>query len=230
MTAAHPGFVRWINEEWGGDELFAAAMCLDELAEACGGPYGEWGTLSEEDQSLLLQHFSALQPDKISLRAVAFEYQECVGDGNLHKFARRLRDEPVPAFELAPVWWRRKQENRVSTHRYTYTVELLLDDYDRLITLAGVLVEEMRDAAEHEHLLDLRMIHRELERGRDRAVPAMTGHNRWEFFVILTAEHMDLLRANAGEHVRSGRETADFRAYWRDVDKALRSARSIPFS
>ncbi|KOV79930.1 hypothetical protein [Nocardia sp. NRRL S-836] len=231
MNAAHPGFVRWINEEWGGDELFAAAMCLDELAEACGGPYGEWGTLSEQDQSLLLRHFSSLHPGKISLRAVAFEYRECVGDGNLRELARRLRDDPsVPAHDFAPVWWRRRRENRVSTHRCTYTVELRLDDYDRLIALVGTLAGTLRAEADREHVLDLKMIHRELERGRHRAVPAMTGQNRWEFFVILTAEHMDLLRAQGEEYRRSGTAPGDFRAYWRDVDKALRSARSIPFS
>ncbi|MEU7477147.1 hypothetical protein AB0A63_14260 [Lentzea sp. NPDC042327] len=229
MNAVHPGFVRWINEEWGGDELFAAALCLDELAEACGGPYGEWGTLSEEDQSVLLQHFSTLHPDRTSLRAVAFEYREHAGDGNLRELARRLREDgDVLAHDLAPVWWRRKQENRVSTHRSTYTVELLLDDYDRLIALVGTLIDAARDSAQCERLLDLKMVHRELERGRDRAVPAMTGQNRWEFFVILTAEHMDLLRAEGGEHARSA--PAGFRAYWRDVDRALRSARSIAFS
>ncbi|WP_328649093.1 hypothetical protein OHS58_17970 [Amycolatopsis sp. NBC_00348] len=86
------------------DEQRAIAACLDELADACGGPYGEWGTLEQDEQVAVIGHFSTLQPSRIHLPAVAFEYYDGIGEGNLRPFTADLRKGRAPdAWKLAPV-------------------------------------------------------------------------------------------------------------------------------
>ncbi|GAA0683349.1 hypothetical protein GCM10010193_41550 [Kitasatospora atroaurantiaca] len=234
---AQSAFEHWIEQEWQGNEASAFAACLFELADACGGPHGEWGTLTENEQAVILGHFSTLQPTRVALPAVAFEYQESIGDGNLRAFAARLSADPrtaASAQELAPVWCQKMRENRVGSQELTYTIELDFQDYDWMKSLLDSLAEQMQEnppagSRLPEYLLDLKMISRELAKGRNRAVPAVSGDNRWEFFVILTPEYMEVLKAHSAQYSEDRGAPADFQAFWKRVDDALNSAPSTPF-
>lgn len=81
---------RWLEDEFEGNGHRAIASCLIDLSEACGGLYGEWGTLAEDEQIILVQHFMTLHPTKGNASAVACEYYETIGAGNLRAFAAKL--------------------------------------------------------------------------------------------------------------------------------------------
>ncbi|MFF1902668.1 hypothetical protein [Kitasatospora sp. NPDC058218] len=234
---ARSPFEQWLEREWKGNEGSAIAACLFALADACGGAHGEWGTLTEDEHGVVLRHFSTLQPTRVTLPAVACEYQESIGDGNLRAFAARVGADPrtaPSARQLAPVWCRKVRENRVETREFSYTVELDYRDYDRMKALLDRLAEQLRaDRPEGdrlaEYLLDLRMISRELAAGRDRAVPADGGRDRWEFTVLLTPEYMEVLKAHSAQYSADGEASPDFQAFWQRVDDALHAAPATPF-
>ncbi|MGE7386590.1 hypothetical protein ACQKM2_14045 [Streptomyces sp. NPDC004126] len=48
---------RWLREEWHGSEMRAVVACLAAVSRACGGPRGEWGTLTQEEQSAVVRYF-----------------------------------------------------------------------------------------------------------------------------------------------------------------------------
>ncbi|WP_405980984.1 hypothetical protein [Streptomyces sp. NBC_00158] len=50
-------FDRWMREEWGGSEMRAIIACLAAVSRACGGPRGEWGTLTQQEQSAVARYF-----------------------------------------------------------------------------------------------------------------------------------------------------------------------------
>lgn len=231
MSTAHPAFVRWLQDEWQGNESLALAYCLAELSRACGGEYGEWGTLTEQEQMTLLQHFSALHPTEVELRAVAFEYQENIGDGNLRQAAARIAANPLsPANDFAPVWWQRKLEGRVSREQLTYTVELALDDFDQWHALLVELAERRtQNGTGPETALDLKLICREIADRRSKAVRALSGHDRWEFVLIFTPEQLDLLLHVNETCIGLPDEGDGFRQFWQRVDAALRAAPSESF-
>ncbi|MFE6610556.1 hypothetical protein [Amycolatopsis sp. NPDC057786] len=231
---------RWINQEWGGSEHRAIAFCLGDLAEACGGTHGEWGTLPENEGVAVLGHFSILMPTRIHLPAVACEYYDHIGEGNLRTFAAELlanRHSADRAKEFAPVWWRQRTENRVSTEEFVYTVELALQDYDSLAALLDSLIENTRaepapDAEHREILLGLRMISRRLAGPRERAVPAASGDGKWDFTLVLTPEYMRILVGHAAAYSLGQAEQeapAGFREFWQRVHDALEAANVTPF-
>ncbi|MEU1423693.1 hypothetical protein [Kitasatospora sp. NPDC005751] len=230
-------FEHWLEREWRGSEAMAVAACLSALADACGGPHGEWGTLDEQEHGVVLAHFSTLQPTRVTLPAVAREYQGNIGDGNLRALATLLRRNPrsaPSARELAPVWCQKVRENRVETSEFTYLVELDYHDYDRMKALLDLLAERLRAAPPEgdrlaEYLLDLRMISDELAQARNRAVPAYSGPDRWEFSVILTPEYLEVLKAHSAQYAADRAAPADFRAFWKRVDDALNAAPATPF-
>ncbi|GAB2837191.1 tetratricopeptide repeat protein [Lentzea nigeriaca] len=231
MSIAHPAFVQWIQDEWEGNEALATAFCLGALAEACGGPYGEWGTLSQDEQILLLQHFSALHPTKITLPAVAFEYQEGIGDGNLRRVAARIAADPLlPANEFAPVWWQRKLEGKISRQEFVYHVELTIEDYDQWHALLVQLIEDLgRNERHRANVLDLKLICNELAARRSTSLPALGGHDLREFFLVLTPEQWDLLLRIGDICMNDQGAPEDFREFWRGIDATLRAAPTEPF-
>lgn len=232
VSTADPAFIQWIQDEWEGTEAKAVAFCLAELSRACGGPYGEWGTLSEEEQITLVQHFSALHPTKVMLPAVAFEYQEGIGDGNLRRVAAQIAADPLlPANEFAPIWWQRKLEGKVSTQEFVYHVELTIDDYDQWHALLVQLIEDLgRNELHRANVLDIKLICVELAYRRSQSLPADGGQNRREFILILTPERWDLLLHIDDICINNQDAPEDYREFWRGIDATLRAARSEPFS
>lgn len=223
---------RWIERDWGGDERRMLAYSLGDLEEACGGAYGEWGTLTEDESVALLGHFTLLMPTETHLPAVALEYCRSIGEGNLRKFAAGLRrgSGPRPE-ELAPVWWRQRAENRISTEEFHYNFVLSVQDYDSLASLVNDLIEFMASdgASDAEALLNLRMVSRELTKRRDQALRASSGEDRWEFSVLLTPEYFGTLRRLAAMQSGNQEADADFRAFWQRVHAALDAAKATPF-
>ncbi|MFJ9950062.1 tetratricopeptide repeat protein [Kitasatospora sp. NPDC091207] len=234
---ADSSFELWLDREWKGNEARALAACLFALADAWGGAHGEWGTLTEEELGIIIRHFSTLLPTRVTLPAVALEYQESIGDGNLRALAARLRADPrtaPSARDLTPVWCRKVRENRVEAREFTYTVELDYRDYDWMKSLLDNLAQQLRaDPPEGdglpEYLLHLRMISLELAKGRDRAVPAYSGENRWEFSVILTPEYLEVLKAHSAQYSADREASTEFQAFWKRVDDALNAAPATPF-
>jgi hypothetical protein len=178
-------------------EQRALAFSLGDLEEACGGPYGEWGTLAEDEVVALLGHFCLLMPTQTHLPAVALEYCRSIGEGNLRKFAAGLRQGSVPQPEkLAPVWWRQRAENRISTEEFHYNFILSVQDYDWLTSLVDELIGYMADdsASNAEALLNLRMVSRELAKRREQALRVSSGEDHREFSLLLTPEYFGTLR------------------------------------
>ncbi|MXM68679.1 hypothetical protein GR925_36030 [Streptomyces sp. HUCO-GS316] len=50
-------YKQWVRQEWEGNEDRAAAFCVEALSTAFGGGRGEWGTLTTEEGTALLQFF-----------------------------------------------------------------------------------------------------------------------------------------------------------------------------
>lgn len=82
---------RWLRD-WGGNSPRAIAECLDELATACGGAYGEWGMLTDTEQQLALGDFLASRPPRATLAREALSYYEAAGPSNLRAHVKRLAD------------------------------------------------------------------------------------------------------------------------------------------
>ncbi|MFI9066425.1 hypothetical protein ACIGQE_31925 [Streptomyces sp. NPDC053429] len=83
-------FRQWLSEYWNGNEAFAVAYCVQVLAEACGGCRGEWGTLSEKQQSAVVWFFSLMclpSPETVEEEAAAF-YGHVLVSGDLASLAR----------------------------------------------------------------------------------------------------------------------------------------------
>ncbi|MBU7596411.1 caspase family protein [Streptomyces sp. P38-E01] len=89
---------RWLAD-WDGSAPLATADCLDVLADACGGAFGEWSTLGEAEGARVLADFLAQLPRRSELARTARRYYEAVGPGNLRAHAARLPDragQPQP--------------------------------------------------------------------------------------------------------------------------------------
>jgi nucleoside phosphorylase len=230
--AADTEHERWIEQEWGGSEQRALAFSLGDLEEASGGPYGEWGTLAEDEAVALLGHFCLLMPTRTHLPAVALEYCRSIGEGNLRKFAAGLRQGSGPQPEkLAPVWWLQRAENRISTEEFHYNFVLSVQDYDWLTSLVDDLIGYMAadGASNAEALLNLRMVSRELARRREQALRVSDGEDHREFLLLLTPEYFGTLRRLAAMQSDNQEADADFRTFWQRVRTALEAAKSTPF-
>lgn len=90
LTRAAGTYQRWMQSEWGGEEPLAIAYCLDALIDACGGHFGEWGTLTEAEQNVTLRYFMTYQPTKDDLPVVAKDFYRRVPPGNLKRLAGTL--------------------------------------------------------------------------------------------------------------------------------------------
>ncbi|WP_290059643.1 phosphorylase family protein [Amycolatopsis solani] len=225
---------QWINTEF-GTEPQAFAICLGELQEACGGQYGEWGTLTADEGSMILGHFCLLRPARPHLPAVAFEYYDRIGEGNLRKYAAELRSSgaPDPA-ESAPVWWWQRSENRVSTVENFYGFDLSVQDYDWTTSLVGDLIEQLKgdaapDAGLRETILHLRLVARAMAKRRELAIPAATGEGKMEFSLLLTPEQFAVLVRVAEAASQSTDAEPGFREFWQRVRAALKAAHTTPF-
>ncbi|MFE4856294.1 hypothetical protein [Streptomyces sp. NPDC056670] len=90
VTRVQANFRRWLRDFWNGNEPLAMGYCIHVLAEACGGSRGEWGTLSENQQSAVVWFFSLLclpSPASGENDAAAF-YREARVSGGLADLAR----------------------------------------------------------------------------------------------------------------------------------------------
>ncbi|WP_439384544.1 phosphorylase family protein [Amycolatopsis lexingtonensis] len=227
-------YERWVKAEF-RSEPQAFAFCLGDLQEACGGQYGEWGTLTEEEVVAILGHFCRLMPARAHLPAVAFEYYDRIGEGNLRAFAARLRSPGAPApEEFAPVWWWQRAENRVSTGENFYGFDLAVQDYDWATSLVGDLIEDLRadeapDAGLRETILHLRLVARALAKRRELAIPAASGDGKMEFSLLLTPEQFAVLVRVAATASQAKDAEADFREFWQRVHQALEAAHVTPF-
>ncbi|MDT0608661.1 caspase, EACC1-associated type [Streptomyces lancefieldiae] len=81
---------RWLAD-WDGMGSLALAQCLDVLIDACGGSHGEWASLDEAEQELILADFTARLPRRTEFASAARRYYKDVGPGNLRAHAARLR-------------------------------------------------------------------------------------------------------------------------------------------
>ncbi|UMP04068.1 5'-methylthioadenosine/S-adenosylhomocysteine nucleosidase [Amycolatopsis sp. EV170708-02-1] len=224
-------YERWVEREWGGSKYRMFAFCLGDLDRECGGTYGEWGTLTEDESVAILGHFTLLMPTRIHLPAVALEYCRSIGEGNLRKFAADLRQGSGPRpEELAPVWWRQRAENRICTELFHYNFVLSVQDYDSLVSLVDALIGHMADdsASNPEALLNLRMLSRELAKRREQALPTES-EGDWEFSLLVTQEQIGTFRRLAAMQSGNQEADADFRAFWQRVHAALEAATTAPF-
>ncbi|NBH08720.1 SEL1-like repeat protein [Amycolatopsis sp. SID8362] len=222
-------YERWTKAEFGsGPQAFA--ICLGELEEACGGRYGEWGTLAEDEVVAVLSHFCTLMPTQAHLPAVAFEYYDRIGEGNLRAFAARLRSSGAPApAECTPVWWRQRAENRVSTVENFYGFKLSVQDYDWTTSLVGDLIEQLTgggepDAGLRETILHLRLVARVMTKRRDLATPAGSGQDKAWFSLLLTPEQFAALVRVAANASQVTDAEPGFREFWQRVHHALATA------
>ncbi|WP_370969426.1 hypothetical protein [Amycolatopsis sp. cg9] len=227
-------YARWTKAEF-GSEPQAVAFCLGDLEEACGGQYGEWGTLAEEEVVAILGHFCRLMPARAHLSAVAFEYYDRIGEGNLRAFAARLRSPgaPDPA-EFAPVWSWQRAENRVSTAENFYGFKLSVQDYDWTTSLLGDLIghlmgDEEPDAGLRETIFHLRLLARAMTKRRDLATPPSSGRDWTWFSLLLTPEQFAVLVRVAATASQAKNAEADFREFWQRVHHALETANVEPF-
>ncbi|MER5596436.1 caspase family protein [Streptomyces sp. NPDC002265] len=100
VATVQSNFGQWMRDHWGGDQNLALAFCVNALAEACGGIRGEWGTLSDKQQSGLVWFFSLLclpTRDSVERDATAFRKQARDGGQRLADIARTanlLRGQP----------------------------------------------------------------------------------------------------------------------------------------
>lgn len=217
----------WINKEWDGSEALAVAFCVSALAEACGDAYGEWGTLTEQEQSILLRHFSVLHPTKIALPAVAFEYAESIGEGNLRTLARTLLDNTCTTMpqQLAPVWTLKQRQNRVSTREFTYFIRMAQADFEAMLGAIDTITTTTPRGYE-EPVLDLKMTLRELTFRHGQ----YSGHGDWSgVSAILTPEYLARLLELADQRSRDSNAPREQRALWQRIGDSLRSARAEPF-
>ncbi|MFG2949632.1 caspase, EACC1-associated type [Streptomyces adustus] len=100
VAAVQNNFQQWLRDCWGGDQNLALAFCVNALAEACGGARGEWGTLSEKEQSGLVWFFSLLcLPTRDSVETDATAFRKQTRDAgqrlaNIAHTANLLRGQP----------------------------------------------------------------------------------------------------------------------------------------
>lgn len=90
VTRVQANFRKWLHDFWNGNEPLAMGYCIHVLAEACGGSRGEWGTLSESQQSAVVWFFSLLclpSPASGESDAAAF-YRQARASGGLAGIAR----------------------------------------------------------------------------------------------------------------------------------------------
>ncbi|OLF04783.1 peptidase C14 caspase catalytic subunit p20 [Actinophytocola xinjiangensis] len=79
----------WLAD-WDGSTALATAQCLDVLLDACGGPHGEWSTLTTPEQERVLIDFLAQRPPKATLARAARDYYNAAGPGKLRDHAAGL--------------------------------------------------------------------------------------------------------------------------------------------
>ncbi|RSR96459.1 caspase, EACC1-associated type [Streptomyces sp. WAC00469] len=84
-------FHQWLDREWNGDQQLAIAQCHNVLITATGGDYGEWSTLKEADQHVLITDFMYRRPPRASVALEARRYYQEIGPGNLRAHAEKLR-------------------------------------------------------------------------------------------------------------------------------------------
>ncbi|MGW7530621.1 caspase, EACC1-associated type [Streptomyces sp. NPDC054783] len=90
VARLNANYDRW-EKEW-QSPYFAFAACTDELAKACGDSRGEWGTLTEEEQSALVRYFSlAYLPTESGIKDDARNFRDEIRSlgGTLRDYARR---------------------------------------------------------------------------------------------------------------------------------------------